>query len=311
MSQPPHSPKPPQWRRPQGVAAGTWKYVNERSIARHYDDFVADTPLCRLDRRYVVEFLNAFLTMPGSASRSSESENSIGAKPLVIDLGAGTGRLSQPISDLGFDVLAIDLSQSMLEELRTKTAHSSAETRPSDSSGESSPSSPGATAPGSVFPIRANLVQLDSLREAVADHAICMFSTIGMIQGRDNRIRFLRHVARAVRPGGSLIIHAHRRWAALREPGGIVTLMRSAMNSVRKRDAEFGDATYCYRGLDKMFMHRFTARELTSDLMESGWNVRRIDWVNLDGSDLTKSAWNASGLFVIGTREEEACIELR
>jgi len=282
LSQPPHSSVPPDWQRPRGVAVGTWQYVHQRAIARHYDDFVADTPLCQLDRRYVLERLDTISTKP----RPGFSAKSTDSRPLVLDLGAGTGRLTQPISERGYDVLAIDLSQSMLEELLSNLSES-------DSIDASE---------GVVMPMRANLAQLDALGNSIADHAICMFSTIGMIQGRANRIHMLTHVARAVRPGGTLIVHAHRRWAAIREPGGLTRLLRSWIRSLCHRDAEFGDATYAYRGLDNMFMHRFTEREIISELKAAGWSVERVDWVGLDGSELTNSVWNSSGLFLVCTR---------
>ncbi|WP_372897241.1 class I SAM-dependent methyltransferase [Stieleria sp.] len=282
MNQPPHSPRPPDWLRPPGVAAGTWQYVHQRTIARHYDDFVADTPLCELDRRYVLETLAA-VSADRATERAAESEDS---RPMILDLGAGTGRLADPVRQLGYDVLAVDLSQSMLETLVERHGDQAAEHR---------------RAAGTILPMRANLVQLDAIADSIADHAICMFSTIGMIQGRANRVRFLCHIARAVRPGGCLILHVHRRWAALRESGGMRRLLRSWIHSFRS-DAEFGDATYAYRGLDKMFMHRFSEREIKSELKTAGWTVERIDRVGLDGSDLARSAWDASGLFLVCTR---------
>ena len=44
---------PPAWRRRRGVSTGTWQYVHQRSIADHYDEFVADTPLCGLDSDFI------------------------------------------------------------------------------------------------------------------------------------------------------------------------------------------------------------------------------------------------------------------
>lgn len=215
---------------------------------------------------------------------AAESDHS---HPVILDLGAGTGRLAEPVRQLGYDVLAVDLSQSMLETLVERHGGQAAVHQ---------------AAAGTILPLRANLVQLDAIADSIADHAICMFSTIGMIQGRANRVRFLCHIARVVRPGGCLILHVHRRWAALREAGGMRRLMRSWIRSFRS-DAEFGDATYAYRGLDKMFMHRFSEREIQSELNAAGWTVRQIDRVGLDGGELTQSAWSASGLFLVCTRE--------
>lgn len=276
---------PPSWRRPPGVAKGTWQYVHQRSIARHYQAFVADTPLCRLDLHYVLEHL-------GSPDAETSPQNSPRCQPLIVDLGCGNGRLAWPISRAGWRVLAVDLSQSMLEELTTSTQrrpHS-----PADTDGSAAPR----TGSPTVFPLRANLVELEGVRDAIADHAICMFSTLGMVQGRDARVRLLTHVARIVRPGGTLVFHVHRKWAGLRERGGRWRLLSNAIASLTRRDVEFGDAVYPYRGLENMFMHRFSAREIRRELNAAGWTLQRIDRVDLRGEQLTESTWDASGFFV-------------
>ena len=267
-------PVPPAWRRLPGVAPGTWQYVHQRAIARHYDQFVADTPLCRLDRQYVLSHLASKTDRRVSSDRDDQTGR-------VLDLGCGTGRLSNAVADLGFDVLAVDLSQTMLEQMSEQTPNGTANDI------------------GTICAIRANLVQLDALADDIADHAICMFSTLGMIQGTENRRRFLRHVARVVRSGGTFILHVHRRWAALRERGGWRYLLRSRIDSLRKADVEFGDATYAYRGLADMFMHRFSLAELHRDLRVSGWQVDQVDRVNLTGEELSDSTWNSSGFFLV------------
>lgn len=270
MSQPPRSARQPDWRRPRGVATGTWKYVNERSIADHYDAFVADTPLCSLDEQIIDDWL---------PETNSEFQT-------VLDLGCGTGRLAFPLLSYGYRVVGIDLSHHMLRRMLAKAR----QTFPGGETGSKGPSK--------LSAVHANLVDLDCLVTDSADHAICMFSTLGMIQGRSNRIRLLRHVRRIIRPGGTLILHVHRRWAAIRERGGIARLLRGYLDSVRSKQYEFGDATYSYRGLDDMFMHRFGARELRGELSQAGWTIQRFERVDLTGEGLTKSVWGSSGFIV-------------
>ena len=266
-------PMPPAWRRLQGVSPGTWRYVHQRSIARRYDEFVASTPLCALDLDYVTDHFHAQRNHQGATNCSSD-------RPLVIDLGCGTGRLAMPISQLGFHVLAVDLSAPMLEELLSRDATND-------------------QAVGDIVPLRASLVELGCIGDNVADHAICMFSTLGMISESDNRVDCLKHVRRIVRAGGTFVFHVHRRWAALREPGGRTQLVKSLIASRRNASAEFGDWTYDYRGLPDMFMHRFDRRELLKLLDASGWNLDRIDRISLDGRGLTTSRWKTGGYFVV------------
>lgn len=232
---------------------------------------MADTPLCDLDQQIVA----AHLPPPAPKSHT------------VLDFGCGTGRLAIPLASAGYQVVGIDLSHRMLQRMLAKGSQ--------NASGKSL----GRPAFASPAAVQANLVELDCLASDAADHAICMFSTLGMIQGRQNRIQFLRHACRVVRCGGTFIVHVHRRWAGLRESGGCRRLLRSWLASVRHRDHEFGDAFYAYRGLRDMFMHRFTRTEITAELEAAGWAVERFEWADLRGHGLTDSAWNASGMFVI------------
>lgn len=250
-----------------GLARGTWRYVHERSIARHYHQFVAETPLCELDADYVIEHL----PRPKDAIRSAAD----GEATRVLDLGCGDGRISRVLADAGFEVLAIDLSQPMLETLL-----------------ESCPTS-------NVLPVRANLVQLECLRPGIADHAVCLFSTLGMIHGKEHRLQCLRGVRRAVRTGGLLVLHVHWVGAAIREPRGVRKLFSDAWRSVISRDHEFGDSFYAYRGLSEMYLHRFTLKELRDALRSTDWRIRQVDWISEDGSRLLDSSSRSSGFFVV------------
>ena len=289
-----HDLLPPSWRRPPGVAKGTWQYVHQRSIARHYQSFVADTPLCQLDQRFVLDHLQA-------ESSKAAKQNSETSPPLVVDLGCCNGRLARPISRAGWEVLAIDLSQPMLEELVRQSGD--AETAPAG--GGAAYTGPGNAQAGTVMPLRANLVELEGVRNGIAAHAVCMFSTLGMVQGSDSRKRFLAHAARIVRPGGTLVLHVHRKWAALRERGGLRRLCANGCVALWNRDVEFGDSVYAYRGLPNMFMHRFSAREIHAELKRSGWQVERLERVDLRGEQITRSTWNASGFLIISRNKSD------
>ena len=137
-----------------------------------------------------------------------------------------------------------------------------------------------------VSTVRANLVELDCFTDDAFDHAVCMFSTIGMIHGRDHRRKMLSHVARILAPGGSFVFHVHHRWAALGEPGGALRLIASWWRSRRLKSHEFGDATYAYRGIEDMFMHRFSRTELLRDLNVTGWRMDKLYCLSADGSKI-------------------------
>ena len=272
MNQPPKpastsaqlSDRPPSWCRPPGVAPGTWDYIHQGSIADHYDDFVADVAMAGVEQ----QILNDFLPPPEKAGIQT-----------VIDLGCGTGRTAIPLAKDGYDVIAVDLSQSMLGQLNQKIG---------------SPD-----LPGKIHPLRANLVELDCLADNSADHAVCLFSTLGMIAGRKYRRQMLDHVHRIVRPGGTFLLHVHHRWAALREQGGIGKTCKSLFKSLVQDEHEFGDSVYAYRGLDQMFMHRFGRIELQQDLRSTHWKVEHCLRLSIDGKRLTTRFPICGGFFFV------------
>lgn len=277
------------------MAEGTWEYVHAEAIATGYDAFVARTALCELDITWLRRWFppTAAASGPSVAAEDCRDANASGgpagprglgtagrASPLVVDLGCGTGRVALPLADLGYRVLGVDLSQAMLEQLRRKQIRRQSEAG-STSGRVCDVGSRGRLIGG----VRANLVELGCLGDGVADAAVCMFSTLGMVLGRRHRRAVLSHASRIVRPGGQFVVHVHNRWASLREPGGWWRLLGSWVGSRRRGGTvEFGDAVYPYRGLERMFMHRFSRRELLDDLAACGWRVTDCEGVTPEGS---------------------------
>ncbi len=94
----------PDWRRPDSMAPGTWRYVHSAPIADGYDAFVAGTPLCDLDRQLVTDWLPTI----GDGSLR------------IADLGCGTGRTIQTLAELGHRVVAVDRSAAMLRHVSNR-----------------------------------------------------------------------------------------------------------------------------------------------------------------------------------------------
>ncbi len=177
---------------------------------------------------------------------------------LLVDLGCGTGRLLVPFTRRGFRGLAVDLSMPMLEVVGQKAAE---EQLPIDR-------------------LRANLTELDCLRDGVADYCISMFSTLGMIRGRANRLKALSHTRRILKPGGKFVLHIHNRWYNLFDPQGRVWLAKNLLASLAGRDQEPGDKFFDYRGIPNMFLHVFTRREIKADLRRAGFRI--VEFIALD-----------------------------
>lgn len=160
----------------------------------------------------------------------------------LIDLGCGTGRLLVPFARRAFSCLGVDLSDAMLAVVREKARREGL----------------------AIELLRANLVDLDALTAAGFDYAACLFSTLGMIRGRENRRTFLGHVRRVLKPGGAFVLHAHN--ARYRFGRGL-----------GKRGAEPGDRTMPqHRGGAELTIHHYTRGELLGELRAAGFRVREV-----------------------------------
>ena len=261
----------PYWRLPPGVARGTWEYTQRESIAADYAEFLKHTPLISIDLKLMLASLP--VPKPNRTSR-------------VIDLGCGDGRALRELWQHGYDVLGIDLSQPMLNRVTEELWGDDIGSRL----------------------VRANVVQLECLQDEIADHAICLFSTIGMIQGRVHRRAFIKHLARVVKPGGTLVLHVHNRNDAWRDIPSAMGYLKSAWKWLSSRGCELGDRTYAYRGLADMFLHTYSLAELRCDLRQNGWLLKEVISIS-SMSDLRLAApwllpsFRAGGFIAIGHRE--------
>ena len=189
----------------------------------------------------------------------------------VVDFGCGTGRTAIPLADRGYRVVAVDGSDAMLEVLALKCGG-----RP-------------------ITPVKADLTELSGLEADSADGGVCLFATLGMIAGHGRRRRFLGHVSRVLRRGSPLVLHVHHRWADLVTRGGWRRLAVSAIHPAM----EFGDHVYPYRNLPRMFMHRYSGRELRRDLAATGFGVRRWIAVDLTGDGPAVGRGPGGGFIVV------------
>src|SRR5262249_4261352 len=94
----------------------------------------------------------------------------------LLDLGCGTGRLCAHFAGKGFECVGVDLSEEMLAKARANT-------------------------PSATF-VNANLVELAELPDKSFDYAACLFSTLGMVRGAENRAKVLANTFRVLKPGG-------------------------------------------------------------------------------------------------------------
>ncbi len=205
----------------------------------------------------------------------------------VIDIGCGTGRALLPLVRRGFQGIAVDLSEEMVRVVREKSRHENLD----------------------VTCLQANAVDLDCVDEGAADYALCLFSTLGMIQGRKNRIKALGHMQRVLRPGGLLVLHVHNFWFNLYDPGGLWWVLKSVLKGGFRKDFEMGDKFFDYRGIPNMFLHVFRLRELRADFRRSGFRVREITFLNTARNRELRHPWlfgtlRANGWIIVCEKSE-------
>ena len=168
----------------------------------------------------------------------------------LVDLGCGVGRHAIRFAQRGFQVTAVDLSRPMLEVVGQKA----------DSVGVD------------VLRVECNLCRLGCFRDATFDYALSMFSTLGMIRGREHRRRALAEAARILRPGGRLALHAHNLWLNLRDRQGRVWLLGQAYRALFARE-ELGERRMTYRGIPGMRVHLYRWGELKTELRLAGFRI--------------------------------------
>ena len=251
---------PPHWQLPRGVPRGVWEYAHAENVAQEYDDDLTGHPLFDFDE----EVLNKHLVKPGT----------------VVDFGCGTGRATIQLARRGFSVLAVDLSPAMLEIVGRKAEQEN-------------------LAP-LVRRVRANLVELDCLADGAADCGVSLFSTLGMIRGRDNRQKALEHARRIIRTGGTFILHAHNLWHNVWNPLGRSWIVRHAWDALWRKDVELGDKFFDYRGVPQVFVHAFPRRELTRAIREAGFRIRELITLDVRGDRSLRMPWLAGRLRAYG-----------
>lgn len=191
----------------------------------------------------------------------------------LIDLGCGTGRLLLPFARRGFSCVGVDLSPEMLTVAARKLQAERLPTRL----------------------LRANLVDLGMIATETFDSAACLFSTFGMIRGRNAREGMLAHVFRIIRPGGTFVIHVHNRWFALSSRSGRRWLRANFLDMLRGR-AEFGDRTERqHQAIGELTLHHFTRREIIRELHRAGFHIGEICPVSTRPDGQLPVSWLLSG----------------
>jgi SAM-dependent methyltransferase len=185
----------------------------------------------------------------------------------LFDLGCGTGRLAVHFARKGYACTGVDLSDEMLARAAANAAAAGVR----------------------VDWRKGNLVELDG-PGGDFDYAACLFSTLGMVRGGDNRRAVVGHAFRALRPAGRFVLHVHNRW-----------FYRLGWRRFRSADLTMPQG---YGGAP-LTLHHFTGREAVRLLSAAGFRVADVRPVGT-GGDLPAARWlpavRAYGYLLVGER---------
>jgi SAM-dependent methyltransferase len=172
----------------------------------------------------------------------------------LVDLGCGTGRLCAHFAAKGFECVGVDLSEEMLAKARLN-------------------------APAATF-VKTNLVDLSELAPESFDYTACLFSTLGMVRGAENRAKVLANASRLLKPGGRFVLHVHNRFfrgLGWKRVAG--QRLKAFFGSTTAGDISMPQA---YGGWP-LTLHHFTHRETTPLLESAGFVVKEMRAIGADG----------------------------
>lgn len=183
----------------------------------------------------------------------------------LVDLGCGTGRLLRAMADYGCWCLGVDLSLEMLQVARARTVD--------------------------VALMRANLVDLRGIAPESFDAAACLFSTLGMLRGKDERRKAVEEAHRILKPGGVFILHVHNRWFNAWNREGRRWLLSNAWKALWGK-ATAGDRLMpVHQGVANLTLHLFTRREACRLLRSVGFRIREVRPISLREDGRLCCAW--------------------
>ena len=189
----------------------------------------------------------------------------------LLDLGCGTGRLCAHFAAKGFECVGVDLSDQMLAKARDD-------------------------APDATF-LKANLVELADVAERSFDYAACLFSTLGMVRGADNRAKVIANAFRVLKPGGQFVLHVHNSYfRGLGWKRVAVQRLKTLFGTATAGDITMPQA---YGGAP-LTLHHFTRREVTRLLESVGFAVKEVRAIDERGEPARGS--RVYGWLLLGER---------
>jgi SAM-dependent methyltransferase len=216
---------------------------NHRSWANYYDD---------VNRRCFGEFYDQL------TQQTLDQIGTLGKSLRIADFGAGTGRLSFPLSALGHEVTAIEPSKAMLNQLHAKNAAGHVQTHNASLSSY--------TGPGGH------------------DLALAVFTVIAYILTPEELTASFANAGRSLKPDGALLIDVprsvlvrdnHVRADGLTRDITFTPLGNNLFNYQESTELMTDEGLVHYE--DSFTLRHWTTDEVTASLAETGLTATE-DW---------------------------------
>jgi SAM-dependent methyltransferase len=141
---------------------------------------------------------------------------------------------------------------------------------------------------------KANLIELSEFPSGSFDYAACLFSTLGMVRGHENRAKVIANAIRLLKPGGKFVLHDHNRYF---RGLGWKRILGQATKSILGKAGEIA-MPQAYGGAPLTLYH-FTRREAVQLLEANGFVVREVQAVGVDGK-AARPWWRVYGWLILG-----------
>ncbi len=152
--------------------------VEMNNIEKYYNKFNEEK---RLDTRHgQVEFRVTMKYIHDAIQNvMMEKEFTINSEVHILDIGAGTGRYSVPLSEEGYDVTAVELVKYNLGILKKKNS--------------------------SVHAMQGNALRLKKLQDNTFDVTL-LFGPMYHLMKREEKVQALKEAKRVTKPGGYILV---------------------------------------------------------------------------------------------------------
>ena len=266
-------------------------------------------------RRFFDEEYLLFDDHPDTVQEVGFVSGLIGPAPgaRVLDLCCGYGRHCVPLADLGFNVVGLDLSSTMLREAKRRREAvpkgQAAEVREGGRrrrrARESALRTPVPGACGRLELLRGDIRNLPF--GSCFDAVISMFTSIGYFEDEAENFRVLKEISQVLKPGGRVLIETVNREAIIRHFRPAQVYRTGGLTVIEERQFDLAsgrsrvDVTVLQGGRQTRLHHDirvFSFTELQMLLMANGMKVVGL-WGDFTGGELS---WNSASMIVLAQK---------